>query len=292
MTGSTRRIERPSESFPVKRRPVVVVVAVLITLVVLSGSSIGVAGATYPNSMASTGDSITQAYNTGFFPFTDNPSASWSTGTDSTVNSHYSRLLALNPAISGLAYNDSRSGARMVDLNGQMATVVGQHVEYVTVLMGGNDVCQPTVARMTSIDDFRAQFTAAMTTVTTGSPAAKVYIVSIPNVYQLWATLKNNGTARFVWSIFGVCQSMLANPLSTSKRDVRRRDQVLQREIKFNTVLEQVCNRYPQCRFDGNAVFNFAFPASDVSTRDYFHPSLAGQRDLAAGSWSAGFWGP
>jgi lysophospholipase L1-like esterase len=288
MTGS----DRPPESFPVKRHRTAIAASVLVALVVLTGSSIGVAGATYPNSMASTGDSITQAYNTGFIPFTDNPSASWSTGSDSTVNSHYSRLLALNPAISGHAYNDSRSGARMVDLNGQMATVVGQHVDYVTVLMGGNDVCQPTVAQMTSVDDFRTQFTAAMTTITSGSPAAKVYVVSIPNVYQLWATLKDNATARFVWSIFGICQSMLANPLSTSKRDVRRRDQVLQREIKFNTVLEQVCGHYPQCRFDGNATFNSAFPASDVSTRDYFHPSLAGQRDLAAGTWSAGFWGP
>jgi lysophospholipase L1-like esterase len=286
------RSQQLPERLPGARHRVPIGISILVAFLALAGSSNGAAGATYPNSMASTGDSITQAYNTGFFPFTDNPSASWSTGTDSSVNSHYLRLLALNPAISGQAHNDSRSGARMVDLNGQMATVVGQHVDYVTVLMGGNDVCQPTVAQMTSVDDFRAQFTAAMTTVTTGSPAARVYIVSIPNVYQLWSTLKDNAAARFVWSIFGVCQSMLANPLSTSKRDVRRRDQVLQREIKFNTVLEQVCSNYPQCRFDGNAVFNFAFPASDVSTRDYFHPSLAGQHDLAAGSWSAGFWGP
>jgi lysophospholipase L1-like esterase len=274
------------------RQRVVVGIASLVALVVLSGSAIGAAGATYPNSMASTGDSITQAYNTGFIPFTDNPSASWSTGTDSSVNSHYLRLLALNPAISGHAFNASRSGARMVDLNGQMAAVVSRQVDYVTVLMGGNDVCQPTVGQMTSVDDFRAQFTTAMTTVTTGSPAARVYVVSIPNVYQLWATLKNNATARFVWSIFGVCQSMLANPLSTSKRDVRRRDQVLQREIKFNAVLEQVCARYPQCRFDGNATFNYAFTASDVSSRDYFHPSLTGQRNLAAGTWAVGFFGP
>jgi lysophospholipase L1-like esterase len=242
--------------------------------------------------MASTGDSITRAYNTGFLPFTDNPAGSWSTGTDTSVNSHYLRLLAVNPAISGRAYNDARSGARMVDLNGQMVTVVGQHVDYVTVLMGGNDVCQPTEAQMTSVDDFRAQFTAAMTTVTTGSPAARVYVVSIPNVYQLWSTLKNNATARFVWSVFGICQSMLANPLSTSKRDVRRRERVLQREIKFNSVLEQVCGHYPQCRFDGNATFNYAFTAADVSTRDYFHPSLTGQRNLAAGTWAVGFFGP
>ena len=41
----------------------------------------------YPNSMASTGDSITRGFNTCSFPFIDCPQNSWSTGTSSTVNS-------------------------------------------------------------------------------------------------------------------------------------------------------------------------------------------------------------
>jgi hypothetical protein len=54
------------------------------------------------------------------------------------------------------------------------------------------------------------------------------------------------------------------------------------------------CNIYPtyaHCWFDGNAVFNTAFATSDVSTRDYFHPSPTGQAKLAAVMWSAGYWG-
>ena len=35
----------------------------------------------YPNSIASTGDSITRAFNDCRFPYVDCPSASWSTGT-------------------------------------------------------------------------------------------------------------------------------------------------------------------------------------------------------------------
>jgi lysophospholipase L1-like esterase len=272
----------------------IVVTAPLIAALgaVLLGASGAAAATSLPSSMASTGDSITRAYNTGFFPYTDNPSASWSTGTDSTVASHYTRLIALNPAISGHAFNDAKSGARMVDLNGQLTTVAGQHVGYVTVLMGGNDVCQPTEAQMTSVADFTAQFTTAMATITAASPTTLVYVVSIPNVSNLWSTLKNNGIARFVWGLFGVCQSMLANPLSTTKADVRRRARVLQREVDFNTALAKVCAAHVQCRFDGNAVFNVTFSASDISTRDYFHPSLAGQTKLASVSWAAGYWGP
>lgn len=39
---------------------------------------------------------------------------------------------------------------------------------------------------------------------------------------------------------------------------------------------------------DGNAVFNYPFQPRHVSTRDYFHPSLEGQRVLAEVTWNAG----
>src|SRR5437867_4442963 len=275
-----------------RRRRVTVTGVIAAIGVLLLGVSGAAAAPSYPNSMASTGDSITRAYNTGSVAFTDNPGASWSTGTNSTVVSHYTRLLALNPGIAGHAFNDAKSGARMVDLNGQLGTAAGQSVDYVTILMGGNDVCQPSEAAMTSVADFTAQYSNAMATFTAASPSTNVYVVSIPNVKTLWSTLKGNAIARFVWAIGGVCQSMLARPLSTAQTDVDRRARVLQREVDFNAALASVCAAYTQCRFDGNAVFNVAFVASDISTRDYFHPSISGQKKLAAVSWSAGYWVP
>jgi hypothetical protein len=38
-------------------------------------------------------------------------------------------------------------------------------------------------------------------------------------------------------------------------------------------------------------VFSYRFERKDVSTRDYFHPSLEGQRVLAAVTWAAGPFG-
>ena len=266
--------------------------AALVGVLLLALPAEALAAGRYPSSMASTGDSITRAYNTGFFPFTDNAAASWSTGTNSTVVSHYTRLLALNPKIRGKNYNDARSGAKMADLNGQMTTVNSQRVGYVTVLMGGNDVCVPSEAAMTSVADFEAQFTAAMNTLTSGSPSALIFVATIPDVYQLWLTEKDNFSARATWALFSVCQSMLANPTSTAQADVDRRQRVRQREIDFNDALLQVCAAHRQCRSDGGAVFNTEFTAADVSTRDYFHPSLAGQAKLAAGTWAVSYWGP
>jgi hypothetical protein len=137
--------------------------ATVATAVFIIGSLVpsgAAAAGSYPRSMASTGDSITRAATTGILPWTDNPAASWSTGTDARVNSHYLRLLALNPKIQGKHYNDARSGAKMADLAGQMTTVVSQRVGYVTV-MGGNDVA-PGRRPMTSVSAIRTQFTAAL----------------------------------------------------------------------------------------------------------------------------------
>jgi len=269
------------------------ITALLGALVLLAGSTLSASASTpLPRSMASTGDSITRAFNTGFFPYLDNPSASWSTGTNSSVDSHYSRLLALQPLISGHAYNDAKSGAKMIDLAGQLKTAANQHVQYVTVLMGGNDVCTSSESTMTSVTTFRSQFTTAMNAITVGSPSTRVYVVSIPNVYNLWAVLKDNFTARAVWALFGVCQSMLANPQSTAQPDVDRRARVLQREVDFNATLAAVCALYTHCLYDGGAVFGTTFTASDVTSRDYFHPSISGQAKLAAVTWAAGYWGP
>lgn len=265
----------------------VALLGVLVTL--LPASTL--AAVSYPNSIASTGDSITRAYNTSWFPFIDNPSASWSTGTSSSVNSHYSRLLAANPVIKGKNYNDAKSGAKMADLAGQMNTVVTQQAQYVTVLMGGNDICTSTEAGMTSTADFQTQFKAAMDRVTTADSSGRVFVASIPSILQLWATLSPNSSARSTWALFGVCQSMLANPLSMAQADVDRRTRVDQREQAFNTILHDVCALYTQCRYDGGAVFAYKFSAADISTRDYFHPSTTGQKDLAAVTWAASYWG-
>lgn len=91
-------------------------------------------------------------------------------------------------------------------------------------------------------------------------------IVSVPDVQQLWSVGKDNTLARTVWSLFGSCQSLLANPTSTATVDVERRDRVRQRVADYNTQLAQACTAYgSNCTFDNNAVFNYPFALSQIS---------------------------
>jgi len=241
-----------------------------------------------PASMAAVGDSISQAASTAGSLGTDAPQNSWSTGTSTSVNSHYLRLLAAGAPVSGQNHNRSVSGAKMANLNAQMAGVTGLQPDYLTVLMGGNDICTPTEAQMTSVDAFRTQFQVAMATLRAGSPDTNVYVVSIPRVMGLYELFRNNFWARFIWSLGGVCQSLLANPGSTAQADVDRRARVAARNQAFNQVLADVCAATPRCLWDGWAAYNTGFTASDVSG-DYFHPSVAGQAKLASVSWANGY---
>lgn len=273
------------------------VTAALLAAVVMSGLlTTGVAAAEtalpLPTSMAAVGNSITQAASSAGVLGGDAPQNSWSTGTSTSVNSHYLRLLAAGATISGQNHNLAVSGARVAGLAGQMQNAVTIQPDYLTVEIGGNDICTDTTSQMTSVADFRAQFEAAMAVIAGGSPDTRIFVASIPDAYQLWALYKDDFVARFIWSFAGICQSLLANPTSTQAADVARRQEVRQRNIDFNTQLAQVCATYVMCRSDGNAVFNTIYTKADVAG-DYFHPSVSGQAKLAAGTWAVGYtWAP
>jgi lysophospholipase L1-like esterase len=237
---------------------------------------------TYPHSITALGDSITAGYDVVSFGY--NWEYSWSTGNNISVNSFYQRLLAINSPVerSTLAV----SGAKMVDLNGQ-AALVSANAEFITILIGANDICTPSVDGMTTVADFTSQFTTAMNTLTGIAPNAKIYVISIPNIYQLWDVLHNNSSARILWSLGSICPSMLANPTSTLEADVQRRATVAAHNAALNDALKNVCATYATCRFDNYAVFNTPFLSSDVSTVDYFHPAVSGQAKLANVTWMA-----
>jgi lysophospholipase L1-like esterase len=259
--------------------------AALLTIVSLGITS--AKAAAYPNSMDALGDSITRAFNTCSFPFTDCPENSWATGTNSRVDSYYERLLALNPGISGHNFNDAVSGAKMGELNGQAEKAVSRRVELVGVLMGHNDVCTSSISTMTSVSTFQSEFEQGMNTLTRGLSSAQINVGSLANVYRLWEIFHTNTNAVNTWNSLRICQSLLANPTSTARSDEERRIQVRTREEEYDSVLESVCAKYTQCKFDKDAGFKTVFNTNDVSTRDYFHPSIEGQALIASKAWEA-----
>jgi lysophospholipase L1-like esterase len=259
--------------------------AALVVAFVVAGPAVGTAAAApLPSSMASIGDSITQAFDACCW-YGNHPGNSWSTGGASWdgVSSHYERIRAANPSVVG--YNDAVSGARMSDAPGQATRAVSHGARYVTILMGANDLCTSSTSTMTSVDTFRLQFRQTLATLRTGLPNARIFVASVPNVYHLWELYRYDLVAQSVWAAAGICQSLLSLSNTSTQRQ-----QVRDRNVAFNTVLAQECRAYANCRFDQNAVYNYAFSKSQVSNLDYFHPSLSGQAALASITWATSWW--
>jgi hypothetical protein len=239
-----------------------------------------------PASMAAIGDSITRAYDV-CCSYGDHPGQSWSTGYTSYdgIASHYERIRQLNSAITGRGYNDAVTGAKMSAAPGQATQAVGQGARYVTILLGANDLCTSSPSTMTSTTTFRAYFSQAMATLLAPGQDRYVFVSSIPNIYQLWQVLHGNSLARWAWANFHICQSMLGATRTEAERQL-----VVDRERAFNRILADVCAQYTRCRWDGGAVYNYQFSASQVSSLDFFHPSLSGQAALARVTWGASWW--
>jgi lysophospholipase L1-like esterase len=260
--------------------------AACMAFLVIPGSAASAASVPLPDSMAAVGDSITQAFDVDWSGvLQDSPADSWSTGTNSSVDSVYQRILAANSTISGHEYNDAVAGATMADLDGQVKTAASQDVQYLTVEMGANDLCVSSAGDMTPTATFQSEFQQALTDFTTTDPGANIFVASIPNIYQLWEDEHTNLIAELEWNVFGICADMLSASATSAQRQ-----QIVEQEQADNQVLGNVCAEFSQCKFDNDAVYDFQFPSADVSDVDYFHPSAAGQAALASIAWSAGYW--
>lgn len=233
---------------------------------------------TAPASVAAVGDSITRGFD-ACSVLADCPEVSWATGDDPEVRSLATRLLgeAEAPARS---WNYAVTGSRMGDLARQLTEAAGHKPGLVTVMVGSNDACRPTASSMTPVAEFRAGFEKALADFRAASPASQVYVSSVPDLQRLWEQGKDSPMVRQVWKL-GICQSMLADPLSAATGATARREQVRARVVEYNEVLREVCAKDALCRYDGGAVFQYPFGAQQLSRWDWFHPGKDGQARLA-----------
>ncbi|MCK1814263.1 GDSL-type esterase/lipase family protein [Streptomyces sp. XM4011] len=230
---------------------------------------------TSPASVAAIGDSITRAFD-ACSVLSDCPEVSWATGTDPKVPSLAQQLAAEE------SWNLAESGAQASDLPSQARAVTAHEPELVTIMVGANDACAPDPALMTETEDFRADIERAVEIIRESLPDTQLYVASVPDLLRLWSEGSGSALARTVWGVAAVCPSMLADPVAVTTEAGERRDSVRERVVEYNAVLESVCAADVLCRYDGGAVFDYAFTPDDLSKWDWFHPSAQGQAALAA----------
>lgn len=228
--------------------------------------------------IGSIGDSITTATNAKHWG--NMKSSNWSTGTLTTtgVESHFHKLSKiLSKEIK--AINVAQAGATSNDLDEQVTELIKSNPDYVTILMGGNDVCSWPNEHQGHLERFENKVDKTLQTLISHNPEINILLVPLPDMYHLWE-LGSNDSCQWIWDFFGVCSSLLSS--SSSKEE---RLKFKNRLDDLNQTLGKLHKKYPSHVKYDIALAQYKFKKEDISKKDCFHPSLIGQNKISQLTW-------
>ncbi len=262
-----------------------------------------------PTRLHGIGDSITTAFDSN--NLLENPSESWVNGYFGfwewlfgleNVNSHNQRADAAFGVNSNV--NGAVNGADMDDMDTQAAAGLSSTPYYVTVELGGNDICQDTQAEVPTPLDYIYDYIDGIFVLDPSiwglggglTPGATVYTASVPDIKQLYDVGKNQ-TGLFgldcetIWlgTLIGFpCGSMLS-PFNSEQDRLNLQAINLQYNQLLASVSSQANALSPNLYWDFTwSVWNYQVQPDDISSIDCFHPSSDGQRALSEGTWADG----
>ncbi len=216
------------------------------------------------------GDSYTQGFSSCGRPG-NCPTTAWATGTDPRVDSLLQRVARRRP-VPPVGHNLSVSGARVGALQRQAVRAAATRADLVVVLIGVNDVCTASVATMTPVPRFAAELERALSTLDETSPQADLLLLSVPDLGRMHDLGRTEPDALAVWARHGICPTVFGATADRTATDARRH--------AFDAALAAACAARPRCTWDGGALGALRFGPSFLSP-DWFHPSLAGQTEIA-----------
>lgn len=252
-----------------------------------------------PGLIGAIGDSLSAGVNASG-QFGVQPQHSWVVGDvpRDGVDSHLERIRALggDPETA----EAFRPGASIAAARGQAEVIVAAArglpagtTAYVTFELGANDVCAPTLAAATDPDAFASLARDALERLVGGlPPGSHVLVVSVPDVTRLRDLVAEVPEARALHRRYDVCESVLGEEADT--------EGVVDRIRAYNATLTALCERLDSasvaCGHDfagdpARSLFGAPFTLDQISSLDFFHPSLSGQARIADETWRLTPWG-
>ena len=263
-------------------------VPVLYSMVVVAVAASAAAGRSskYPASLVAIGggDAVGSGADPAH-PYRDTPADSWVTGTNPAVDSIYSRILAANPALHGHAYNFSSDNTGIDDLGRLVgrALKLSPQPELVIIDIDGDVQCDGKDAAR--VADFGTKLTSALTALSQGDPAARIFVVSYWGSFASYVKyLKGLPlSARLKHAGKSLCQFVAAPSGTVELPHVAYVRKVV---YAYDAQARERCAQVPNCRYDGGAAQRLNTTADDLSINQE-DLSAHGQAKLAAVEWAA-----
>ena len=234
-----------------------------------------------PVSYSALGDSITPAFdaNGSALDAGIQPYYSYAVGWNTSVFSIYERLERLYGPGSVTTHLLAVPGDKSQDMIWQAQRAVQNHSGFVTVMIGGNDLCDHSgsypseTLTPTSVANFSSNLNQTFTILRQGLPASTVIaLANVVNVSRLAVLFAGNSQAQTVYS--QVCPALLSGAGIALLRTTQQ---------EYNAAEVTIAQHFNLTLWDMGAL---NFNASDVNSLDYFHPSIAGHQMIAQLFWS------
>jgi lysophospholipase L1-like esterase len=254
-----------------------------------------------PALLGAIGDSYTQAWSVSPSYKQDHPQFSWAVGyakgdgvfsLQERFNALGNKLGIMDAATSGRKMNDAARQAGIVVAAAKQ--LPAGSTAFVTFELGTNDLCDFTMTNPTA---FETQLRAATTILRAGLPAgSRILMLSVPDLNHFYAITQANATAKSALGsryLNAVCPPFLG---TAATHTLAQASTTL---ASYNNILYKVCDEIEvadgasdklHCRHDEAGLSERDFVIGDLSTADYFHPSLTGQAKMAAAAWKASWW--
>jgi lysophospholipase L1-like esterase len=229
---------------------------------------------------------------------------SWSTGVDSDgeIKSHAyrlqklqgSKMKLLNAAVSGSEARDLLED-QLGEVLDWSRTKLGKGApDYVTVMVGPNDICADKVSQMTPSSDYQARVSQVVGSLLAAGAGTRVMISSVPDVERLRGAARTarafigpQYTCEELWEDLNVC------PTITRTSDYDDRRLIAQRVVEYNQALKKIAADYSRAYGDrvrfASSVYDYKLSKDDISI-DCFHPNPRGQNQIAERAFNAGWW--
>lgn len=249
-------------------------------------ADVSIGGADGVFTMAAIGDSISVGFDAQLPAY--NKSLNWSTGNHflGLVKSHYLRLKEIFPG-KVVKYNRAKVGSAAAHVRQQMHQLTeelnGKELDYLTIMVGANDVCFWPRDHKNKLDAYEANMRATVEEAIAYNNNLKITVVPVPNMLRLYEVGKTKACS-YAWRLVNMCDVLF---FSHEESD---RVAFGQRLGDLNDRLRAIANDYPEHIHFADKVAKASFEKDDVSDIDCFHPSFKGQQKLALDSWEGGWY--
>ena len=253
-----------------------------------------------PALLGAIGDSYSQAWSVSPTYPHDHTQFSWVIGTDPNdgVLSLLERFKALGA--SPTVVDAATSGKKMADAPRQAALVAAAaaklapgQIAYVTFELGTNDLCDDP---KTEPNAFESDLRSAVSTLQSSLPSgSRILMLAVPDFSHLRDVTQADAAARANLALTENstrCPPFLGDASSATIGQAKNYLKL------YDASLAKVCAEVNaatggtglHCTWDQTRLSLDDFTVADLSTADYFHPSLTGQAKLAEAAWKADVW--